>query len=1050
MPSRVDDSKTEFRPRQASYLRISPRQVLQLVMYLEPAHVNWMTDDRLDRVLHALKERIPTKLRKEETHGKRKTSVAKEKTQVDVYRGSDYQMAYFFRRAGKKHVVMLKDKRLIYPEPVVMQANVQTKTRHTHGAPQTDGEVVIKAEDEETSISVPEEGNIIGQMATDAGDVDAKPELQVNYQSYTIFNRCLVVIIEPYPALPATHSAYKRALAGDEEVRQLSATPFETAPAVGGRQTPIVPARGALFRSESVVHGGQDLALLRPAMREGEAGPSRDGGPTLFPIFNTTRPSRPSIAAPVRSVSAPDVSATAAATATDGRAGSTTAQRQLQGSASSDDALRRERDNASLTAGEASNRISGLPTEEQPRASTGLKATQLGKRPVRASAVEEDPTPSSRSQPRASATFADSKRTLHTTRTTIAAPFASDIPVIVIPDSPPRPPRPAKAKRRLPPDPDARWPDRIEHGRCLDESHQAHDSTPAPHRWLPRVPLAEFSDNSASSSAVRRLSDVSWQDATAKRRVVLSSASPGQLSTLERNEMWSALYRPRSAAEILGAHSNASAQCFREWLARQGLERSRLAVKKAVAKKVAKRKAGKELDDFVVFDEDDLDYDETASDLGVEQDLNSSRSVMLSTASTSNVVLLSGPVGSGKTATVYAVAHELGWNVLEMNPGAKRSGKDIERLVGNLGQNHTVTALKASRSTLQSAPGASGPSPSNVQASDRTLILLEEVDVLYRDDKDFWSGVREAAQHSMRPLVLTCDDLCRMPWQELELQTVVIEGSRAQHLPFAAPEVDEVHDTIRAVLATEGKLPHHPLQSSSKYIDVVSQRQTDIRHRLNQLQFETRLFNPRTPVATVVEDDFNLDVEQLSVVDILRNAARRAGTSLVRVSEEDHLIGYISLVAHGACTHPEPGPWLMSAPATALHRKIEANAAVHAEKALRILSYVSAIDDRTVLKADEPDYLSYLRDITLADDAHATVPHDSLGGATSHGMRRSLRLAGNAHVRRINWLQQHADFLRASALRGLDPPRQAFSTEPPLIDRANEEVHPVKASEALA
>lgn len=35
-------SRTGFRPRQSNYLRISPTTVLQMILYLEPAHVEWM------------------------------------------------------------------------------------------------------------------------------------------------------------------------------------------------------------------------------------------------------------------------------------------------------------------------------------------------------------------------------------------------------------------------------------------------------------------------------------------------------------------------------------------------------------------------------------------------------------------------------------------------------------------------------------------------------------------------------------------------------------------------------------------------------------------------------------------------------------------------------------------------------------------------------------------------------------------------------------------------------------------------------------------------
>ena len=157
-------SRSGVRPRPSNYLRISPTTVLQMILYLEPAHVEWMNvrpfcplsfrpleresgdvvawadvddddtglqDSVLERMLLALRDRIPLKLA-QEGPGKAK---GREKTQVDVFRGgqsrplslslralaphrtdgssartcaADYQMAFFFRRASDKHVVLLK------------------------------------------------------------------------------------------------------------------------------------------------------------------------------------------------------------------------------------------------------------------------------------------------------------------------------------------------------------------------------------------------------------------------------------------------------------------------------------------------------------------------------------------------------------------------------------------------------------------------------------------------------------------------------------------------------------------------------------------------------------------------------------------------------------------------------------------------------------------------------------------------------------------------------------------------------------------------------
>ena len=44
-----------------------------------------------------------------------------------------------------------------------------------------------------------------------------------------------------------------------------------------------------------------------------------------------------------------------------------------------------------------------------------------------------------------------------------------------------------------------------------------------------------------------------------------------------------------------------------------------------------------------------------------------------------NIALLEGPPGSGKTATVFALAAEMGFNVLEENASSNRSGKRVKQ-----------------------------------------------------------------------------------------------------------------------------------------------------------------------------------------------------------------------------------------------------------------------------------------------------------------------------------------------------------------------------------
>ncbi|GAA6010261.1 hypothetical protein JCM10207_005691 [Rhodosporidiobolus poonsookiae] len=295
-------SPTAFRPRQTSYLRISPTSVLQMILYLELHHTHWMNvrlpppsptlhscaldpahtrrerpqNSVLERMLFALRDRIPLKLATEgdgKKHGK-------EKTHVDVFRGADYQMAFFFRRASDKHVVLLKDKNLHYatrspraqpppppPQPQPARASKRRRaspspSRDPSAAPRVDlrnspddeqegsmpppakrttrsqrggegegegvGEaevLVVKDEPEDEGFPLGlgyEAGGMEGEEAKPEVDEDVKPVLKVNYQGYRIFGRTLVVIVEPYPPLSASDLARPNLL--QTEIRQLSAS----------------------------------------------------------------------------------------------------------------------------------------------------------------------------------------------------------------------------------------------------------------------------------------------------------------------------------------------------------------------------------------------------------------------------------------------------------------------------------------------------------------------------------------------------------------------------------------------------------------------------------------------------------------------------------------------------------------------------------------------------------------------------------------------------------------------------------------------------------
>ena len=186
-----------------------------------------------------------------------------------------------------------------------------------------------------------------------------------------------------------------------------------------------------------------------------------------------------------------------------------------------------------------------------------------------------------------------------------------------------------------------------------------------------------------------------------------------------------------------------------------------------------------------------------------------------------NTLLLAGPPGSGKTAAVYACAKELGWDVFEVYPGVgKRSGQGLDQLVGEVGKNHLVRNagtrkkdpegkknafveifgktldmntndgterepievevdgdegrsgggkksnidfgfLVPSRSaeTPNSDPNTKGQTSEQIPGVRQSMILLEEVDILFDEDRGFWTAAINIIKDCRRPVIITCNGI---------------------------------------------------------------------------------------------------------------------------------------------------------------------------------------------------------------------------------------------------------------------------------------------------
>lgn len=310
---------------------------------------------------------------------------------------------------------------------------------------------------------------------------------------------------------------------------------------------------------------------------------------------------------------------------------------------------------------------------------------------------------------------------------------------------------------------------------------------------------------------------------------------------------WTQKYTPRSAAEVL--QYGKEAFLLRDWLEAMKVLSVDTGEVKVKAVKPPKKKRKKNKDDFIVDSDEEANNMDEVSD--PEEDWSPDRRGVKKTVirigdnaakdskhpgRLTNTVVISGPHGCGKTSTVYAIAKELDFEVFEINSGSRRSGKDILEKIGDMTRNHLVqhdqTEASAAaideeevaediksgkQATMNSffkpkaAPQPAKPkhkpdkdtpvpikteskkvSPKNQKQS---LILLDEVDILYEEDKQFWNTVITLIAQSKRPFIMTCNDENLVPLQALSLHGI---------FRFSAPPTDLAVDRLIMIAACEG------------------------------------------------------------------------------------------------------------------------------------------------------------------------------------------------------------------------------------------------------
>ncbi|KAL2892923.1 ATPase family AAA domain-containing protein 5 [Bienertia sinuspersici] len=230
------------------------------------------------------------------------------------------------------------------------------------------------------------------------------------------------------------------------------------------------------------------------------------------------------------------------------------------------------------------------------------------------------------------------------------------------------------------------------------------------------------------------------------------------------NSLWTNKYHPEKALEVCG--NSEAVKFINDWL------RLWHGTDFRFSKSYYADSCSMKDDEYDLYDSDSDVKNEDASGL-------------------KNVLLVTGPVGSGKSAAIYACAKEQGFQVIEINASDWRNGALLKQKFGEAVGSHWVKrsqespmgkrSLKSSLITNEAAAqdmsngvidvislleeddylgnvGSQHHSNDGLPCDKgdiKTLILFEDVDVNLYDDRGLISTIQQLADTGKRPMILT-------------------------------------------------------------------------------------------------------------------------------------------------------------------------------------------------------------------------------------------------------------------------------------------------------
>jgi replication factor C large subunit len=174
-------------------------------------------------------------------------------------------------------------------------------------------------------------------------------------------------------------------------------------------------------------------------------------------------------------------------------------------------------------------------------------------------------------------------------------------------------------------------------------------------------------------------------------------------------------------------------------------------------------------------------------------------------------LVLRGEPGIGKTSAALALAHDMGWDFIEMNASDHRNAASIKAVAGAGSANQTFSA---SGEFLSSSRGK------------RKLIILDEADNLFgREDYGGAKAIVETIRESGQPIILIVNDFYELSRKAPAIKTL------AEKAVFRRLNPVEIRTVLSSILKVEGK------ESPVKVLERIAENAGgDLRAAINDLQ----------------------------------------------------------------------------------------------------------------------------------------------------------------------------------------------------------------------